>query len=485
MTAPPASPGLLRSVVSNAASLTGGRILLALLRFVVALVIVQRAGLERFGEFALILSFVLIAEWLSDFGLADITVRQLSSNRRRRGDTLGAFAIAKAAQGILASATMWGATALLGYPDHVVRSGLIAGGAVILYSGVQVYRVEFRANMQMGRDVGGEIIAAVVFLLAVWLATGAGASLEALTLCYVLSRAVNLAAAGLLAGSRPKISFGRDFRLELRGLAASCVPLGLTGLMVSAYDAMDAIALFQWSTSGEVGVFTVAMRVLMLAVVAEQALATAVFPMLAAQWTQDRESFVRTFQAVLDWGTVMGGALFCALFAGAEGLGALAKQDPRAIADVLQLLSWAILARVVVTLVSPMVVISGRLHYTVWITVTVVVAKWLALTAMAPQGAIGAAAAYLIAEIGVGLIPTVILCQRAAGLRLNWSVPVKILASAATVAAATKVLALEASLLNGALALVAFLVLAAALGAVRMQPLRQLFLGMGRRGGHV
>jgi len=486
VTAPPASPSLLRSVVSNAASLTGGRILLALLRFVVALVIVQRAGLEMFGEFALVLSFVLVAEWLSDFGLGDIAVRQISANQRRWDATMGALAVSKAAQGVLASAAMWGAIALLGYPEHMVRSGLIAGGAVILYAGVQVYRVGFRANMQMGRDVGAEVISAVVFLAAIWLATDANASLEVLTLCYVLSRAVNLVAAGLLAGGWPKISFGRDFRLELRVLVASCVPLGLSGLLVSAYDAMDAIALSRWSTSGEVGVFTVAMRIMMLAVVAEQALATAVFPMLARQWTQDRESFVRTFQAVLDWGMVVGGALFCALYAGALGLGSLAKQDPHAIADVLQVLSWAILARVVVTLIGPMVVISGRLHYAVWIQATIAAAKWLALMAMAPQGAMGAATAYLIAEIGVALLPAVIFCQRAAGVWLNWSVPVKTLASAATVAAATKLLGLEGSLLHGALAMVAYLALAAATGAVRMQPLRQLYLSLGRRrGGHV
>ena len=480
MTAP---PNLLRSVASNAVSLTGGRVLLALLRFVVALVIVQRAGLERFGEFALVLSFVLVAEWLSDFGLSDVAVRQIAADRQREEAIMGAFAVSKAVQSLFAAAALWGVVALLGYPGNVVRSALLAAGAVVLYSGVQVFRVQFRARMQMGRDVSAELVSAVAFLAAVWATTSAAASLEALTLCYVFSRAVNLVAAGLLAAERPRFGFGRDFRLELRVLVAASVPLGLTGMLVSAYDAMDAIALSQWSTSGEVGVFTVAMRILMLAVVAEQALATAVFPMLAAQWNRDREAFLRAVQAVLDWGTVIGGALFCALYAGALGLGALAGQDPHAIASVLQLLSWAVLARVVVTLVSPMVVIAGRLKYTVWITGTVVAAKWIALTAMAPQGAIGAATAYLIAEVGVGLIPTVVLCQRAAGIRLNWMVPLKVLLSASAIAAATRLLGLEGTLLQGALATASYLALATVLGAVRMQPLRQLYASVGGRNG--
>ena len=60
MTTPPAAHRL-RSVISNTGTLTGGRLMLAVLRFGVTLLLVQRAGLERFGEFALILSVVAIA----------------------------------------------------------------------------------------------------------------------------------------------------------------------------------------------------------------------------------------------------------------------------------------------------------------------------------------------------------------------------------------------------------------------------------------
>ena len=479
VTGPPAHPNLLRSVIKNAASLTSGRILLALLRFLVAIAIVQRAGLERFGEFALLLSFVLVAEWLSDFGLTDIAVRQIALDPGRRDATMGAFALTKAVQCLLAWAIMGAAIAALGYPEHVVRSGLIAGAAVILYGGVQLYRVKFRVEMTMERDVGAEIASALALLAAVWFA--AGASLEWLALSYVIARGVNLLAAALLAGGRPPLGFGSRFRPELRVLVAAALPLGLTGLMVSAYDAMDAMALSRWSTNGEVGIFAVAMRIAMLAVVAEQALAAAVFPVLAARWERDRASFQKILQALLDWGMVLAGAMFCALYAGAQAVGIFVKQDPNAVAVVLQLLAWAVLARAIVTLVSPMVVISGRLIYTVWISMLVVTAKWLALTVLASRGAIGAAAAYLIAEIGVGLIPTVLLCQRAAGLHLDWSRPLRILAVAAVIVAAARYLGMEGSIAHGLLAFVLFLVLATATGAIRLQSLRQLSLGIARR----
>jgi O-antigen/teichoic acid export membrane protein len=476
-------PNLLRSVAKNAVSLTGGRFLLALLRFAVALVIVKRSGLDTFGEFALVLTFIFIAEWLSDFGLIDIAVRQICTDTSGGEATLGAFAISKCVQSVLAAAMMVAGMALLGYPSHVMRSGMIAGVAILLYGGVQYLRVGFRVRMTMERDVGAEL-ASVVFLLgAVWIATGARAGLEVLTLCYVFSRGVNLVGAWLLAAGSLKPAFGKTLRSELAILVRAALPLGLTGLLVVAYDSMDAIALSRWSTNAQIGVFSVATRAMMLAVVAEQALCQAVFPVLARQWAQDRATFTRTYQAVLDWGTVLAGVLFCALFAGALGLGALVRQEPQAVAAVLQLLSWAVLARAVVTLVSPMVVISGRLMNTVWITLLVVVAKWAGLVLLARQGAIGAATAYLIAEVLVGLVPTVIICQRAAGVSLDWSLPLRAVAAAAAVAGATQWLELQGNVLHGLLAVLLYVALAWALGAIRLQPLRQFWLAIGRGRG--
>ena len=481
MTGLPGGAHRLRSILGNAGTLTGGRLSLAVLRFAATLMLVQRAGLDRFGEFALILSIVMVAEWLSDFGLADVAVRQIAADPKRRRATMSAFAVSKAVQGVLAAAVMGAGMSLAGYAEHIVRSGLIAGAAVVLYAGVQIYRVEFRSRLQLGRDVTAELVSAVVFMLAIWLATGVGASLEGLTLCYVLSRAVNLLVAAALARAWPEVVLDRAFRAELRVLARACVPLGLTGLMVSSYDAMEQIALSHWSTSAEVGIFSFAMRIMMLALVVEQALATAVFPVLAAQWAHDREAFTRTLQAVLNWGLLIAGALFCALHTSAYGLLALVKSDPQPVAEVLRWLAWAIPARAAVALVGPMLVISGRLSRAVWIPLVVVAAKWGLLTVLASRGAVGAAMAFLIAEIGIGLLPNLLFCQFASGVWLKWSVPLRIIAAAIAVALSTSALGLTGTLLQGVLATFTFLALAAALGAIQLKPLRQLMLNLANR----
>jgi O-antigen/teichoic acid export membrane protein len=477
-----ATSTLLRSVVQNAVSLTAGRILIALLRFLVALVIVQRAGLERFGEFALLISFVMMAEWLSDFGLGDIAVREIAGDPNRRGTTLRAFAVCKVAQCALAGAAMIGAIALLGYSPAMLHSGLVASAAILFYGGVQYYRVEFRVEMKMARDAGAELISGLALLAGVWVATRYDAPLEGLALCYVISRAVNLAVAALLARGIPRPGTPGDMFPELGVLARAAAPLGLTGMMVSLYDAMDPIALSRWSTSGEIGIFSVAIRVVMLAVIAEQALAAATFPLLAARWANDRPAFAASFQAIFDAGTILAGALFVGLYAGAGAVATIFRQEPLAVAAVLQLLACAIFARAIVTLMSPLVLISGRLMSTVWISLLVVLAKGAALALLASHGAMGAATAYLIAEIVVGLVPTVLLCQRAAGVRLDWSIPVRVAALAAILAAASAWLDPRAGPVGCALAVVAYFALAWAIGAIRPEEVRILRASLARRG---
>jgi O-antigen/teichoic acid export membrane protein len=336
--------------------------------------------------------------------------------------------------------------------------------------------------MRMDLDVGAEVISAAALFAAIWVATGRSAGIEALIGCYVGSRAVYLGMAMAFAGRRPRPAEGPQPRGEARALFVAAFPLGLAGLLAGGYDAMDAMAISRWSTDTEVGIFSAASRMLMLAVIAVQAVGLAVFPVLSAQWESDRAAFARTMQAALDSSMVLGGAAICAMYCGAFGLAALFKREPASIAAVLQLLSWAMLARVVVTIMAPMVVVCGRQLHTVWLTALVFAAKAVALALLVPRwGAMGAAAACLAAEIGVSVLPTIWVCQRVAGVRLDWSVAVRAIGCAAAIAAAANWAGIETALWQGAVAAILYFALAAATGALRVSEVRQVIRAVASR----
>jgi len=160
---------------------------------------------------------------------------------------------------------------------------------------------------------------------------------------------------------------------------------------------------------------------------------------------------------------------------------ALIKHDPQGIAQVLQWLAWAIPARAAVALVGPVLVISGQLGRAVWIPLVVLVVKWLALMVLAERGALGAAAAFLLAEVGIGLLLNLLFCQYAARVWLRWSVAIKLMLAALAVVGGAQLLGLSGTLLQGLLAAAVFLALSALMGAVRLQELKQLVLTVASR----
>jgi hypothetical protein len=121
----------------------------------------------------------------------------------------------------------------------------------------------------------------------------------------------------------------------------------------------------------------------------------------------------------------------------------------------------------------------------VWIPLVVLLVKAAGLSVLVERGASGAAMAYLIAEVGVGLLVNLLFCQYAAGLWLRWSVVLRLAAAAVAVVLATQWLGIAGTLLEAVLATLAYLALAALLGAVKLDEMRQLIsIALGRRRGH-
>jgi O-antigen/teichoic acid export membrane protein len=487
LTAPPhiglsRGNALLQALARNALSQVAGRLMLTVLRFGIVLLIVRRAGMDTFGAYALVMSLVLVAEWIADFGQGDIAVRDLAAQTRPWGVTLGGLSVLKLCQGLLAAPLAAVAAWVLGFSSETVLAALLAAPAVLALAAIQVLRTVFRAQLQLARDIAAELISVGFLVVAVWLLTSRPATVLELVGCTVASRFVHLGVAVLLARGWPRLTLTGGGTAQALVLLRASWPLGVAGLMVAGYDAMDVLALAHWSTPADVGIFNSATRVLMLAVIVVQALSVAVYPVLAAQWSRDRSAFTRTTQATLDTGMLLGGAVFCATWCGAAGLAALFRADATDLVQVLQLLAWALLARVVVTLFAPMVVISGRQVHTLWLTGLVVVAKAIALVLLVPgMGALGAAWAVLVSEIAIGLVPTVLLCQHVAGVRLAWQRALRSLAAAAIVVGCAHAFELSLTLWQGLLAALLFCGLALALGAVPVSELRRVAEALAQR----
>jgi O-antigen/teichoic acid export membrane protein len=463
------------SIFKNAASQMAGRLFLSVARLGIAVIIVRYAGAERFGEYSLLLSMLLIAEWLVDFGTTDIAVRTICQKPEREGAVLGSLALVKALQALVVFALLVGALRALGYPAHIVSAGIVGGLGLLFYAGVLVWRTLFRCRMTMEKDVAGEVVGILVMAPLVWYASAAGASVVTLIACYTLSRAVFFAVAIALGCREMTFSADGIRRQDMARVFREALPLGLIGLLVCVYDTLAPIMLSKMADMHAVAYYACAMRFVFPVVIIIQAISGTVYTPLAAYWKKSMNDFAKTQQNALESATLIGAGLFCILNAGAEWLVGLVGPEMAEAAAVLRLLSWAVLARTIATMMSPLVIVTGRQNQALWLTILLVACKAAAFAWLIPRyGYLGAAIGDVAVEAVIGMVPMVLLSQYLAGVWLEWKPIFKTLLAALLALLLCNLLGFIGTFWAALLIVPVYLLFALALGALPLKKLRQL-----------
>ena len=478
-----ASPNISGRALGNAASQMGGRLVLTALRFAIVLIVIKGAGVEAYGEFAWILSLILFSEVFVDFGMTDIVVRTLIQEPQRRAKLLGGVMAGKAVLVVAAGLVVVGAVNLLGYSASIRDGGIAALPAIACYGGVLLFRVGLKARLRMHLEVVAETLSvAAVVPLYLYLARP-GTSLSVLVACHSLSRVFFLLVLSLAARNEVR---GADFSgaaATARGVAALSYPIGLSLLVVCAYDALDMSVLTKCRPGAEPGWFAGSMRYVQLSVMVIYPVADTAFPMLAARWRESRESFREALRIAFRLVAFLAVGAFCMIFTSAEFLLHVMSRDMTPAIGLLRLLAFVALIRALMSLSQPLIIISGGMKHGLWITSVCILSKFVLLLWLVPRyGAMGAAIANLVGEsLSAALV--MIVLRRLMGFGLDWPVLLPATLIAGVAIGSVFAVGLKGTLAGGLLAGSIFTGLAVAVGVVPWAPLRELGRSAGRKLG--
>lgn len=431
-------------LLKSSASLVVGRVALSGMRMVAALIVARLAGTEDFGAYALLLSLIGLAEWLVDFGQTDMAVRDAARRPGRRAAVLAALARAKRVQGpvvaLLLPVGLW----LAAQDRAMLLAGCAGSVAVLATAAMQPARAALRLALRMDRDIGAELTGVALMLPLLAIACHVGAPLPLLVASFALARLVQAALVAHWAGPLEQVAARR---LPVTRLARQALPLGCAGLLVLLYDALAPLLLARLLDMRAVALYAAAARFIMPVLVAVQAVASAVFPLIARDWRRDPAAFARTQQGALMLSVALAALLFAGIHGGAAFLMGLMGPDFLAGVPLLQLMAWTLLARAITTAMSPLIIVAGRQGRAMLLTLLSLAGQCAALWLLVPtMGVIGAAWACLLVELLLGTIAVSWIAQAVTGLRIDWR-PVAALIGSAIVAA----LLVAASPLNGSL----------------------------------
>ncbi len=254
---------------------------------VTTIVLSRYLGVEGFGQFNYVFAFFYFFLSINDFGVNAIVVREVSQQRERAGEIIGAMLSFKlllaAVSVLLAWATIW----LMDFPEEL-RNALFLYTLILPVIALQLPAVIFQVTLKMEYPsvigIFNRVFGFLLLMIAVWMGYGLTAFVAALILAEVASLAVLLKYARAFV--RP--AYKLDPKLWKEVLRSS-IPLGVMGLFVASINRVDFIMLERMTDLHQVGLYSAAYKVTNLLELFPLMMMGTIYPLMSRYANEDLE----------------------------------------------------------------------------------------------------------------------------------------------------------------------------------------------------
>jgi O-antigen/teichoic acid export membrane protein len=297
-----------RLVASNTAVQVAGRGLMLAIGLASIAVITRYLGPDDYGRYTLALTYMQLFAVLADVGLFTIVVRDISRDPSRTEELVGNTLTLRLVLSAVVIAMAAAISLLLPY-DPDVRVAILLAGLPLLFGMLNsTFVTVLQSRLRMGRAVVGDVLGRAAALGAVGLVAALDLGFYAV---------MGAAAVGALATAITTMLLTRPlarvrFRAEpavWRGLLRAALPLGLALAVNELYFRADTLIISLYEPYEQVGLYTLAYRMLELALVFGTIFLTTTFPLLSQAVANDEARARRTIQLSTDVFVVLGAPL--------------------------------------------------------------------------------------------------------------------------------------------------------------------------------
>ncbi|OQX51145.1 hypothetical protein B5M47_01755 [candidate division CPR3 bacterium 4484_211] len=288
------------TVASNTIFQILGRFSTALIALVVTRLITGYLGIDGFGEYQIVLSYVTFLWVLVDFGFNAIAVRRMSSHPEQEQSVFTTLLSAKLFLSFLAAVFLAGISFFLPY-TLTVKLGIALGSITILSQGLRgacsgLFQYKLRYDVQFL----SELLSGIVFLGLVVFTLKNGAGLlgivAALVVQYLLVALISAFFAARWLSLKPRFNPGK-----IKELALEAFPFGIAllfSLMTGKVDTFLLSVLPQEEISQvqAVGYFGLSLKIFEFVLAVPVFFMNVVYPILARNLSLKWEYFTATFK---------------------------------------------------------------------------------------------------------------------------------------------------------------------------------------------
>lgn len=299
-----------KKFVKNTFSLASAELVTKFLGFLLVIYIARVLGEAEFGKYSFALAFTLLFAFFSDFGLSQLTIREVANRKEDAEKYLGTVSAIKVILSILTIALVVVAINLLEYPHEIVIAVYIAGAYAVINSFNQFLCSFYRAFERMEYELITRVIEKIIIfsLAIVFLLLGYG--FIAVISAFLIGSVIRLVIGVFFVTTKfvkPQLNFDHSF---LRPLLTQALPFGLTTLFVVIYFKIDTVMLSMMVGDSAVGWYNASYNIIegLIALVAGS-FGGVIFPMLSKNFTKSperlRKLYLQSFQIILIVGIVI------------------------------------------------------------------------------------------------------------------------------------------------------------------------------------
>jgi len=279
-------------IASNVLTQIIGRVIVLALSLISIKLVTNYLGPGGTGYYNTVITYLSFFITIADFGLFSVGVREISKNPAKTREILGNIFTVRIISAILAVAIAYLIVAFTDYPPEIKRGVLVAAVFPIFNLAASIYDMYFQYRLEMKKAAIAEVISRVISVAAVYFAIIFNLGFYFVLASVSIGAAVNFLIKYFYAANRVRIRLLYEPQI-IRWILQLSVPLGIVFIVNNFYFKVDTLILFYFKGADQVGIYSVAYKVLETTVFAAAFLAYSLKPLLSVSVEKDKEKASR------------------------------------------------------------------------------------------------------------------------------------------------------------------------------------------------
>jgi O-antigen/teichoic acid export membrane protein len=282
-------------VATNTGFIMVGDLIFRLISLVVTIYLARFLGTVGFGKYSLVFAYLTFFGIITDLGLQNILVREMSRDPSASPKLIGNAYFIRVILTVLGFVLSIIVISLMSYPADTTTYVYIAAFTLLFISFSDFYATIFQANLKMQyRETAKLAFKIISASLIIWIIFSQGTLMQVI-IVLVFSEMVKTLISFLFSRKLVKPRFEIDFELW-RYLFKESFPIALSSIIWVIYFRIDVIMLSMMMGDIEVGLYSAAYKLSEPLSLIPAALMMSIFPIMSASFKTSEERLVRSYK---------------------------------------------------------------------------------------------------------------------------------------------------------------------------------------------